>query len=32
MCALMLGRRRGYPVEPMPPHNLVLSMIGASLL
>jgi len=32
MCALMLGKRRGYPVEPMPPHNLVLSMIGASLL
>src|SRR6202035_1809030 len=22
----------GYPAEPMPPHNLVLSMIGASLL
>ena len=32
MCALMLGKRRGYPVEPMAPHNLVLSMIGASLL
>jgi Amt family ammonium transporter len=32
MCALMVGKRRGYPTEPMPPHNLVLSMIGASLL
>jgi Amt family ammonium transporter len=32
MCALMLGKRRGYPQEPMAPHNLVLSMIGASLL
>ncbi|MFZ2003730.1 MAG: ammonium transporter [Stellaceae bacterium] len=32
MCALMLGKRRGYPTEPMAPHNLVLSMIGASLL
>ena len=32
MCALMVGKRRGYPNEPMPPHNLVLSMIGASLL
>src|ERR1700728_3935219 len=32
MCALMLGQRRGYPSEPMPPHNLVLTMIGASLL
>jgi ammonium transporter, Amt family len=32
MCALMLGKRRGYGAEPMAPHNLVLSMIGASLL
>ena len=32
MCALMLGKRRGYPTEAMAPHNLVLSMIGASLL
>jgi ammonium transporter, Amt family len=32
MCALMVGKRHGYPSEPMPPHNLVLSMIGASLL
>jgi len=30
--ALVLGKRRGYPSEPMPPHNLVLTMIGASLL
>jgi Amt family ammonium transporter len=28
----MLGKRRGYPTEPMAPHNLVLSVIGASLL
>jgi len=32
MCALMLGKRRGYGTEPMAPHNLVYSMIGASLL
>jgi Amt family ammonium transporter len=32
MCALMLGKRRGYNSEPMAPHNLVLSVIGASLL
>ncbi|HEY1798992.1 MAG TPA: ammonium transporter [Stellaceae bacterium] len=32
MCALMLGKRRGYGAEPMAPHNLVLSVIGASLL
>jgi Amt family ammonium transporter len=30
--ALVMGRRRGYASEPMPPHNLVLSVIGASLL
>lgn len=32
VCALVLGRRSGYPQEPMPPHNLVLSLIGAGLL
>ncbi|PAX06761.1 ammonium transporter [Sphingomonas lenta] len=30
--AIMLGRRVGYPREPMPPHSLVMTMIGASLL
>jgi Amt family ammonium transporter len=30
--ALVLGKRRGYPTEPMPPHNLILTFIGASLL
>ncbi len=30
--ALVLGKRRGYPTEPMPPHNLILTVIGASLL
>jgi Amt family ammonium transporter len=32
MAALMLGKRRGYGHEPMAPHNIVLSLIGASLL
>ena len=32
VAALVLGKRRGFPSEPMTPHNLVLSMIGASLL
>ena len=32
MCALMLGKRQGYGIEPMAPHNLVYSVIGASLL
>jgi Amt family ammonium transporter len=30
--ALILGKRVGYPKEPMPPHSLVMTMIGASLL
>ena len=30
--AIMIGKRVGYGKEPMPPHNLVLTMIGASLL
>lgn len=32
ICALYLGKRVGYPKEPMKPHSLVLSLIGASLL
>jgi Amt family ammonium transporter len=32
VCALYLGKRIGYPNESMRPHNLVLSVIGASLL
>jgi Amt family ammonium transporter len=32
VCALVLGKRRGFPHEPMPPHNVVLSLIGAGLL
>ncbi len=30
--ALYLGKRMGYPTQPMPPHNLAFSAIGASLL
>ncbi len=32
VAALMLGKRRGYPQEAMPPHNLIFSVTGASLL
>jgi Amt family ammonium transporter len=32
VCALYLGRRLGYPKEAMPPHSVVLSVIGACLL
>jgi ammonium transporter, Amt family len=32
VCALFLGKRLGYPKDPMPPHSVVLSVIGACLL
>ena len=32
MCALVLGKRKGYPTTPMPPHNLGYTVTGASLL
>ncbi len=32
MCALVLGKRVGYGKEAMAPHNLTLTIIGASLL
>ncbi len=30
--ALLIGKRVGFPREPMPPHSLTMTMIGASLL
>jgi ammonium transporter, Amt family len=32
VAALVLGKRKGYPTENFMPHNLTLSLIGASLL
>ena len=32
MGCLVIGKRLGYPNEPMPPHSLTMTMIGASLL
>ena len=32
VCAIYLGKRLGYPRQPMPPHSVVLSFIGACLL
>jgi len=32
VCAIVLGRRKGYGIEPILAHNPVLTMIGASLL
>jgi len=30
--ALVVGKRKGYPHEPMPPHNLTMTLLGAALL
>jgi ammonium transporter, Amt family len=32
VAALVLGKRNGYPETPMPPHNLVFTVVGASML
>jgi Amt family ammonium transporter len=32
VAALVLGRRRGFPETPMPPHNLTMTVTGASML
>ncbi len=32
VCAIVLGKRIGYPQNPPTPHNLVLSVVGAALL
>jgi Amt family ammonium transporter len=32
VAALMLGKRKGYPKTPMMPHNLGLTLVGASML
>ena len=30
--ALVVGKRRGYDAEPMPPHNLTMTLLGAGIL
>ncbi|MCH9671007.1 MAG: ammonium transporter [Gammaproteobacteria bacterium] len=30
--AIMLGKRRGFPTTPMPPHNLTMTVTGAAML
>ena len=32
VAAVILGRRRGFPDTPMPPHNLTMTVAGASML
>ncbi len=32
VCALVIGRRKGFPDTPMPPHNMPLTVAGAGML
>ena len=32
VCAIMLGKRKGFGTEPMPPHNLPMTILGTGLL
>jgi ammonium transporter, Amt family len=32
VCALVIGKRRGFPTQPMPPHNLTYTCVGTGLL
>jgi Amt family ammonium transporter len=32
VCAIVLGKRAGYPNTPRPPHNLTMTVLGAGLL
>lgn len=32
IAAIVLGKRKGYPTTPMPPHNLGYTLMGASML
>ncbi|QVM84924.1 ammonium transporter [Novosphingobium decolorationis] len=32
VACLILGKRKGFPTEPMPPHSLTLTMVGTGLL
>jgi Amt family ammonium transporter len=32
VCALMVGKRKGYPTTAMPPHNMTMTLTGAAML
>ncbi len=32
VASIILGKRKGYPTEPMPPHSMTLTMVGTGLL
>jgi Amt family ammonium transporter len=32
VAAIMMGKRKGFPITPMPPHNLAMTVTGAGML
>ncbi|MDZ4858940.1 MAG: ammonium transporter [Candidatus Hydrogenedentes bacterium] len=32
VAAIMVGKRRGYPTSPMPPHNMTMTLTGTAML
>ncbi len=32
VCALVMGKRKGFPTTPMPPHNMTMTVTGAGML
>ena len=32
VAAMVLGNRKGFPTQAMPPHNMTLSIMGAGML
>ncbi len=32
VAAILVGKRRGYPERPMPPHNMTMNLIGTAML
>ncbi|MFT7141176.1 MAG: Amt family ammonium transporter, partial [Sulfitobacter sp.] len=32
VCALVMGNRKGFPLSPLPPHNLTMTVTGAAML
>jgi Amt family ammonium transporter len=32
VCAIVIGARRGFPQQPMPPHNMTMTITGAGML
>ncbi|GIS97273.1 MAG: hypothetical protein CM1200mP24_05570 [Gammaproteobacteria bacterium] len=32
VAAIVIGKRRGFPDQPMPPHNMTLTIAGAAML